>query len=230
MTTTIHVLSYALPDAWDNAIDGWLVYLTASGASPATRRTRRAHVRQVARDLAAAHPRDVSTEDLLVILGRPRYSIEYRRSIRSSLVSFYGWAVISGVVEFNPAAALPTIRTPAAAPRPATDEIWSQLLETADERTILMARLACEAGLRRAEVAQVHTDDLSDTSDGPELIVRGKGSKQRVVPITTRLADAIRAACVTGGHLFPGKIDGHIGAHRVGKLVGEVMPARLVDA
>ncbi|EUA18516.1 phage integrase family protein [Mycobacterium xenopi 3993] len=75
-----------------------------------------------------------------------------------------------------------------------------------DERTLLMARLACEAGLRRAEVAKVHSEDLLSGVDGPELIVHGKGGKQRIVPITPSLAAAIRAAAPRdSGYLFPDK-------------------------
>jgi integrase len=145
----------------------------------------------------------VTTPDLLGILGCPEFSIEYRRALRASLASFFRWCQSAGVVVADPACALPVIRTPVAAPRPATDEIWQQLLAEADHRTRVMARLAGEAGLRRAEVAQVHHDDLVADHGGSSLIVRGKGGKQRVVPITDELADEIRAHC-PGGFLFPG--------------------------
>lgn len=54
-----------------------------------------------------------------------------------------------------------------------------------------MLRLAGEAGLRRAEIAQVHTADLMD---GGALLVHGKGGKNRVVPISTYLVSLIRQA------------------------------------
>jgi integrase len=116
------------------------------------------------------------------------------------------------------------VRAATGSPRPATDEIWRQILATADDRTRLMARLACEAGLRRAEVAQVHSDDVVNGIDGAELIIHGKGSKQRVIPITASLAAEIAKAVPLGGFLFPGKIDGHISPDRVGHLVSAVMP------
>jgi integrase len=220
----LHRLSYLLPGEWDAAINGWLTWLVAAGTSPATRRTRRAHVRSVARELAAAHPRDISSLHLITILGRPDCSIEHRRGLRASLASFYRWCTESGIVTDDPTSTLPTVRAAIGAPKPATDEIWRQLLASADQRTRLMARLACEAGLRRAEVASVHADDLNQGIDGAELIVHGKGGKQRVVPITVTLADEIAAACPHGGFLFPGKIDGHISPDRVGHLVSKAMP------
>lgn len=220
----IHTLSYSLPGQWDAALDGWITWLIASGTSAATRKTRRAHVRRIAKELGAGHPRDITDAQLLAILGRPEYSMEHRRGLRASLASFYRWSLESGVVDVDPTLTLPHIRAALGAPKPATDDIWRALLEQADPRTALMARLACEAGLRRAEVAQVHSDDVNAGIGGAELIVHGKGSKQRVVPITVSLAAAIQAFCPFGGFLFPGKIDGHMSADRVGHLVSKVMP------
>jgi site-specific recombinase XerD len=219
-----HASSYSLPGQWDAALDGWLTWLIASGTSAATRKTRRAHVRRVARELGASHPQDVTDTELLAILGRPQYSMEHRRGVRASLASFYRWCIEQGVVDVDPTLTLPRIRAALGAPKPATDDIWRALLEQADPRTALMARLACEAGLRRAEVACVHSDDVNAGIGGAELIVHGKGDKQRVVPITVTLATAIQAASPFGGFLFPGQIDGHMSADRVGHLVSKVMP------
>lgn len=219
-----HTLSYPLPDAWDTAIHHWTTWLTAAGSTPATRRTRRAHIRATARTLGTAHPRDVTTPALIDVIGRPGIGAEHRRGLRSSLVVFYRWALSCGIVDSDPTAALPLIRPETPRPQPAGDEIWRLLMDTPDPRTRLMALLAGEAGLRRAEVAQVHTDDLIAGGEGPELIIHGKGNKQRVVPITVTLATEIANFSPFGGYLFPGKIDGHISADRVGHLVSKVMP------
>lgn len=220
----IHALSYSLPGQWDTALNGWLTYLIASGTSAATRKTRRSHIRRIANELGAGHPRDIADADLMAILGRPEYSMEHRRGLRASLASFYRWCLEQNIVDTDPTLTLPHIRSGVGAPKPATDDIWRALLAQADPRTALMARLACEAGLRRAEVAQVHSDDVNAGIGGAELIVHGKGNKQRVVPITVTLAAAIQALCPFGGFLFPGKIDGHMSADRVGHLVSKVMP------
>ena len=57
-------LSNSLPDAWDSPsrLDSVVYRGRALGSH---RRTRRAHVRSVARELGAASPRDVSGDDLL---------------------------------------------------------------------------------------------------------------------------------------------------------------------
>lgn len=223
MTNTIHILSYPLPDAWETAVDGWQVWLTAGGSSPATRRTRRCHVRSTARQLGTAAPGEVTTAQLVEILGQP-FSADHRRGLRASLRHFYRYCHTAGLVDADPTVTLPSVPATPGTPRPATDEIWRHILDTADTRTLLMARLACEAGLRRAEVAAVHTDDLTSGLGGADLIVHGKGGRQRVVPITVTLATEIAKAQPFGGFLFPGKIDGHISADRVGHLVAKAMP------
>ena len=213
---------YELPRPWVEAITGWLTWLAAAGTTTATRRTRRSHLRSTARRLGTHTPADVTTRDLVEILASPTHSPEHRRGLRSSLASFYRWAAANGVAD-DISVDLPTVRAVTAAPRPATDEVWLKLLDTAEPRVRLMARLAGEAGMRRAEVAQLHTNDLVGSIESPDLIVRGKGNKQRVVPITAGLAMKIRTACPDGGYVFPGQVDGHMSPDRVGRLVSEAM-------
>jgi hypothetical protein len=90
----VHILSYALPQAWESALDGWLSWLIAAGASRATQRTRRGHIRCIARELGCLHPREVSGADLLAIAGRPlanRCPVTPRRcSGAGELPQFFG--------------------------------------------------------------------------------------------------------------------------------------------
>lgn len=132
--------------------------------------------------------------------------------------------------------ALPVMRQPKAAPRPAPDDAWSAALAAADSRTTPMLRLAAEAGLRRAEVAQVHTSDAFIAGGRAQLAVHGKGGKQRLVPISSELAELIRRGGAghtpemgahdwgTYGWLFPDGEGGHLSAGWVGKLVARVLP------
>ena len=94
-----------------------------------------------------------------------------------------------------------------------------------------MLRLACEIGLRRAEVATVHTRDLREGPDGAQLLVHGKGSRERLLPISDELADQIRAGAAghtpgasSNGWLFPGDDRGHLSPGWVGTLCSQAMP------
>lgn len=215
--------AYSLPDSWDQAITGWLNWLLIAGISSETLRLRRGHVRMVARRSKTYHPSELTRGHLQILCSQYKWSNDHRKGLRTSLCSFYEWSISQGVATDNVAECLPKVRDSTPCPRPAPDWIWLELLEKAPPRERLMALLAGEAGLRRAEVAQAHRDDLLEDGYGASLVVHGKGGKQRVVPITARLASAIRAHC-NRGYLFPGQIDGHISAHYVGKLVGQLMP------
>lgn len=216
-------MSYPLPDDWEAAITAFGASQTVAGLSNATRALRRSHLRYIARRSATEGPDRLDAEQVEIIFGTPEWSAHHRDAIRGSLRSFYGWYCRRHPDVPDPTVDLPKVKLPSAAAKPATDEIWTQILETADPRARIMARLAGEAGLRRAEVAQVHTNDLLRTSDGTQLIVHGKGGKQRVIHITVSLADEIVTAC-RSGYLFPGRINGHISPDRVGKVVSGLMP------
>lgn len=221
---------YTLPTPWQTSIDGWVAWLIASGASRETVRARKGVMRSIARRLPrTSGPAEVTTADLIGLCGGQRWSVDYRRHVRVALIGFYDWAVAGGVCETNPARGLPKVAESKPRPRPAPDSVWHQLIEQAGPRERLMARLAGEAGLRRAEVAQVHRRDLIEDIAGWSLIVHGKGGKQRIVPILASLAQAILDYHEPGGHdylgfVFPGQIDGHISAGHVGVLISRLMP------
>ncbi|MDZ7910389.1 MAG: tyrosine-type recombinase/integrase [Rhodococcus sp. (in: high G+C Gram-positive bacteria)] len=239
MATKLHVIRnptphkqmFLLTPDWEIAVAGWIDWLTTGGAPRTTIRTRRGHVRATARRLQSLAPADVMTTQLVQLFGRQQWSNEHRRGLRTSLVAFYDWAIANDFAEINPANGLPKVPESKPHPKPATDRIWKQVLIAADARERIAARLACEVGLRRAEVACVHTRDLIEDFDGSSLIVNGKGSKQRVVPIPDDLAAEIRRG--PGGHtigrgndgyLFPGNDNGHLSAAWVGTLIGNLMP------
>lgn len=214
---------YSLPQGWESSIRGWLSYLRASGTRDTTMKVRRGQVRAMARRTRTHHPKDVTLGELVTLCSEQPWSREHRKGVRTALISFYDYCVREHICAENPATDLPKVATARARPRPATDDIWRELLAAAPARERLMARLACEAGMRRAEVALCHRDDLLADHDGYSLIVHGKGGKQRVVPITNALATEIRSYS-PGGYVFPGQIEGHISAHHVGKLISALMP------
>jgi len=77
-----------------------------------------------------------------------------------------------------------------------------------------------EAGLRRAEIAQVHVDDLTGGPGMYSLLVHGKGSNERVIPINDELAADIALA---GGWLFPSQRGEHLTPRAVGVMCSELL-------
>jgi integrase/recombinase XerC len=120
---------------------------------------------------------------------------------------------------------LPKVRERRGAPRPAPDHAWRAALGAAQPRVAIMLRLACEAGLRRGEVARVHNRDLLEGGSGAQLLVHGKGGQERVVPISDSLAEGLRSQIgASGGWLFPNGQGSHLSPWMVGRLVADVLP------
>ena len=83
-----------------------------------------------------------------------------------------------------------------------------------------MLRLGAECGLRRFEIAKVHSRDVMRDLVGWSLVVVGKGDKQRIVPIGDDLALLIRSA---NGYLFPGRWSGHVESSYVGRHLSDLL-------
>lgn len=221
---------WPVPPVWSEWIEGWLTALRAAGRASTTIASRRQILAQLSREVTGG-PGDVTTEQLLTWMGlevwdedlgrlRPRWSRERRRAVRAALVGFYRWAHGSGRLDVDPALGLPVVRPSRGLPRPAALALYSAALEQAGPREQLMMVLACEHGLRRAEVAQVHRRDVVDDLVGHSLIVHGKGGRPRSIPIDADLAEQLRDA---DGYVFPGRCDGHLSPRWVGKVVGKLL-------
>lgn len=155
-------------------------------------------------------------------MGAHTWARETARGMRSSLRRFYAWGVGTERTATNPAAGLPKIAPERPRPRPAPRSGVLVALHDADRRTLLMLRLANELGLRRAEVAQVHSRDVFEDLAGWSLLVHGKGRRERVVPLPVDLAGALRR--LPPGYAFPGACEGHLSPRWVGKVCARALP------
>lgn len=207
--------------AWVVAIEEWTRYARTMGWASTTVGTRVDHLRVLARRVGC-DPWALDAAQLVAWFERQRWSTETRRGHRQTLRCFYGWAADTGRVPVSPAAALPRVRPAPPRPRPTPDSVYVRAIASASPRERLMVRLGAELGLRRAEVAQVHTSDLVEDLDGWSLVVHGKGGRQRVLPMPALLAADLRS--LPAGFAFPGDVNGHLSPRWVGTLVSRLMP------
>jgi integrase len=178
-------------------VDGYIQWLRGGDVSPGTLKLRISHVSRFAAkyDLLTASP-----EDVMEWLDNPKWSPTTMKSARSSLKSFYTWAVMNGRLESNPVNQTRPIKVQPGLPRPAEDDDILRALDRASDEDRLAILLGAYAGLRRAEIAGLHANDIGPVS----IRVMGKGRKERFVPIHPKLREALEEARKRGGYLFPG--------------------------
>ncbi|MBT1169599.1 tyrosine-type recombinase/integrase [Bifidobacterium sp. SO4] len=209
-----------LPATWREPVAGFIDYKQASGCSEQTLRTRFYQLHHFA-DMTGKPPEQVTTDDLTTALADGRKQ-ESRKGLRNCFATFFRYMQAAGYRKDNPAALLPNVRKPPPHPKPCPDKYIRAALAKATPAERLMILLAAECGLRRAEIARVHHDDVLTGIDGRRsLVVHGKGDKQRIVPLPDDLADAIEVA---PGYLFPGRWTGHVEASYIGKHVSALLP------
>lgn len=208
---------------WQDSIRDWATAMRAAGRPATTIRTRTQHVHQLHRETGAETPWTLTTSDLTTWLADHHWAAETLYSARSSLVGFYRWAHEDGRAPVDPSARLPRVRRTRGTPHPLPDDLMDHLLAVAGPREMLMVLLAGRCGLRRGEVAVVHTRDVILSGSGWTLLVHGKGGRERPVPLPDEIARTILRK--DDGWVFPGKIDGHLAPQTVGDLISHMLPA-----
>lgn len=188
---------------------------TTRAFSPATVKRRRGTLRLFAAHIAPLSLADATTDMIEEFLSGKR-APRTRHAYRSDLAAFYGWAVKRKIVATNPVTDSGSIRVPKSLPRPVDPALIPGLIGAARGDTQLMVALAACAGLRRAEIAHLSSDDLSLHTDPPLLVVRdGKGGKDRVVPVHPILLDLLKRRRIDGRlfHLTPDAVYRRMSKH-----------------
>ena len=111
--------------------------------------------------------------------------------------SLYRWLAREGMVKQNPAALVSTPKLPKNLPRVPTMEEINTVLDTEmpdsaafPERDRVIMELLYGSGLRNSELIGINLEHIS-WSNGT-ILIHGKGSKQRIVPLGESAAVAIR--------------------------------------
>lgn len=206
----------AFTDVWIAPAAGFRAHLTAADRAEGTIETRMHQLARLAHAFPAG-PRSVSELGLETWLASKRWASETRRSMRTFLRTFFAWATKYGYCITDPAENLPAVRRPGHGPRPVPDAVWKAARAAAEPRVQLMIDLAAQLGMRRAEIAAVHRNDVIQDLVGWSLVVHGKGRKDRILPLPDEIADRILEAT---DWVFPSDDPGHhLTPDRVGRLI-----------
>lgn len=209
------------PVPWRKSIEVWTDTLRAAGLSAQTIKSRRYKMVHLAALLMPSGPEDVTTEQIVQVFARQQWKPETRKAYRNTISSFFRWLHKSCRRSDDPSLDVPRVKKPHAHPRPCPDKYITAAMEKATAAEKLMIRFGAECGLRRGEIARVHSDDVVADSAGHSLIVRGKGDKQRIVPLPDDLAAIVMDA---NGYLFPGRFGGHVEESYIGDHISHLLP------
>jgi len=114
----------------------------------------------------------------------------------ATLRSFYKWMLKRGEVQTNPMLLIRTPKQTKRLPKAITVEQVEKLLSAPDNRDTLGARdraileTLYSTGVRVSELVDLNRNDLDQT--GQTLHIRGKGKKERIVPLGSHAIAAIR--------------------------------------
>jgi integrase/recombinase XerC len=187
----------------EKGIEHFLRYLHAERSASA--HTLRAYRNELERFAEYAGPeirwRDIDHIFIRGFLGdlhsRGLSKVSVARAL-AAVRSLYKWLAREGVVQQNPAKLVATPRLPKKLPRVPTMEelngvLNSEMPESASfpERDRAIFELLYGCGLRNSELVGIELTDIDDANG--VILVRGKGKKQRYVPLEGAAADALKA-------------------------------------
>jgi integrase/recombinase XerC len=160
----------------------------------------------------------------------------------ASLRSMYKWLAREGVVQQNPAKLVSTPKLPKKLPRVPTMEEINGILDTAmpesaafPERDRAIFEVLYGCGLRNSELVGIELGDIEEANG--VILVRGKGKKQRYVPLEGAAAEVLIAyrearqkLLSTAGkstrRLFINQRGGPLTTRSVGRIVKQIAIAR----
>jgi len=136
------------------------------------------------------HPQLATTEDLQALImtaNAPSTKGTYAARLRSIFKSLQRMKLIDN----DPITNLPAVRKGRGLPHPITPGEARLIMTEANQPMRDWFVIACQAGLRAMEVANLRGIDLEESQGGYSLRVAGKGGTDLVVPVARAVADVI---------------------------------------
>jgi integrase/recombinase XerC len=190
-----------------------LEYLRLSGHTATSVYSRKRALARMAAALAvpllSATPADLAAWRASLTTGDAA-TVAYVSHARN----FYSWALDQGLIDSNPAAALPVPRLGRRVPRPIAEDDLMYALAAAPRRIRCWLVLAAWCGLRAREIALLRRENVLETASPPVLIVAAgatKGHSERVIPLSAfALTELSAARLPPSGYVFR-RMDGRPG-------------------
>jgi integrase/recombinase XerC len=225
-------------------------------ASPHTLRAYQREIRNFTDYLIQRQGQQADVRQIDHVFIRGYLSLLYDRGLTkasvarslSAIRSWFQWMAKAGHVSSNPAALVATPKLPKHLPRVPSIEQMNHLVETAaqavvaawPERDQMIFELLYGCGIRNAELVGLNVEDIQWARE--VILVRGKGRKQRYVPLGDAAAEAIRTYLPSRAAKLAGKTSdalllnlqmkgtGRLTTRSVGRIVKQISIAKGLPA
>lgn len=153
----------------------------------------------------------------------------------SALRQFYHFMMRNKTLVKNPMDNIVTPKIKAPLPKILTKDDIEKLMEAAsskDLRLYTMLEILYATGLRISELISLKRTNFSYYEGHPILLVKGKGSKERIVPLNSNAHDALKRYLDMriSTWIFPSfGAQGHITRQRLGQLLKELAAMAGID-
>ncbi|MBF0807551.1 hypothetical protein E4U03_02825 [Rothia nasimurium] len=203
---------------WALSITAFNQWLLAAGRQPSTVYTRTRWLNLLSKAYPQATPATITTGELQDWLSNPHWKPATKKNALGTIRRFFHYLEITNHRPDNPTKLLLSVKVPRGKARPIPATALQKGLDNTDtSEDIFMLLLAAYAGLRRFEIAKLHTQDYCDGW----ITVQGKGLVTRSIPAHTVLLPYLEMKAQ--GYYFPGRFSGHRHPDYIGKRVARLL-------
>ena len=206
------------PITWSDALTGFSTWMRAASRSESTITLRLYWIRRLAESTGAESPTTITEQEITTWLAQGCWKPATRKSALASIRRFFTWMALYDHRPTNPTACLLNVPAPCYRARPTPDAVLRRALEAApDTESMLMLMLPAYAGLRRQEIACLHTSAV----ELRWLTITGKGERVRKVPIHPELEPLL--ALRSTGYFFPSPRAPHRSPDYIGRRIARLL-------
>lgn len=116
-----------------------------------------------------------------------------RNTLLTHVREFYRWAHVEEITPDDRGRRLVRAKSARLMPRPIGEGALTMALAMAPDRVRPMLYLAAYEGLRACEIAALRREDVRDADEPAQLVVLGKGRKERVLPASGQVLMALHS-------------------------------------
>lgn len=185
---------------WEPHQTAFTTWQLASGKTESTTITRQRWIQHLARTYPSETALTITEEQVTQWLANPTWKPTTRKSALQSIHLLFRYLIATEQRTDDPTHLIPSIPQPRHHCRAIPTRIITDALAeaaTAEERFMIL--LGAHAGLRRSEIAALHTQDYTSGW----LHITGKGGHTRVIPAHHELLPHLEAKQT--GYYFPGR-------------------------